>query len=351
MPKHLWLGHLVAALSLTACMAVPQSSTAANPEILCNSVQWTAVADNVWLAQGDARPSNPENGGFISNAVFVRQVSPGAARGWLVGTGPSPAWGQALRCSLARQLQAQVTDVLSARAHPESVLGLSAFDGLRSWALPEVRDAMRERCQKCTARLAQATYALDIVPASIRLPSLEVETRSTEIAGPLRVAHMDGLSIYALERAPGEWTTVVHARGAQVWITPGLVWGHGLVPDLRDANLDHMIAALEWLASQTPQVLVPEQGRAVASVGPAKDLAYWRRLKLQVAEAVHSGRSLNELLRTASDAGAAADTATGKQRLSTEPHSLNLQRAWQQIEQTYFQRNAPIHDAADLSLR
>jgi hypothetical protein len=128
-----------------------------------------ALAEGLWwwpAATGDATPANA---GFVTPVILARGD---AGTGWLVGSGPTPAFGAALGCEIAARTSMAVTDVVNLRAHPEGVMGNTAFPAARLWALEAVADAMRERCPDCVARLRErlGPAGVTLGPGSIRVP-------------------------------------------------------------------------------------------------------------------------------------------------------------------------------------
>jgi hypothetical protein len=344
MPK---LGALALLFALGACTLKSQPSTDNNPESLCASLHWHAAnpASTVWYMLAQRGTSNLTNRGHTSNSALIRVKSDSGEQVWLLGQGPSPRWGQALRCSLAKQLGVAVTDTLSARAHPESVLGLVAFAPARTWAWPVVQQAMRERCPTCTPALAQASGDDSISHEQIRVPQYSVLTQESGGAA-VPVARLKGLDVFAVRRATDDWTTLVRDQASGTWLAPGLVWGPGITPDLREASLVHMIAALEWLEQQGARQVVPEQGVLANAQVLAENLAYWRGMQAQIKQAIGAGQNLDNALMQQSMAGAAwqriqSQADKTEQALNRERHNLNMQRAWRELEEAYFKAIQP----------
>lgn len=148
-----------------------------------SSVNWRQIGPDLWLHQAAMDTlSTPTNGGHISNVSFVLDRAATGTRGWLVGSGPSARSGRALACSIRQQLGFQVTDVISPRAHPESVLGAAGLQNVRHWALPEVKVAMAERCERCQKRLEAAVNAASPLADTVALPDHSIESSQL---GPL----------------------------------------------------------------------------------------------------------------------------------------------------------------------
>jgi hypothetical protein len=107
-----------------------------------------------------------------------------------------------------------------------------------------------------------------------------------------------------------------------------------------------MLAALDWLAQQRVQALVPEQGRAGNAELVATNIGYWRGLEQQLTAAISAGRSLDEATVQQSMThpiwhAIQAQADATQQKLNSERHALNLQRAWRELEDAYFSAIKP----------
>lgn len=319
---------VLAALLLAGCASsnhtkqgnVPLNCESAPVERLLPS-GWQRIGTNIWLNQGTSDAlSTPLNRGRISNVVFVVDPSENPEQGWLVGSGPDAETGRALACSVRRELGHEITDVISPRAQPESVLGVAGLGVVRHWALPEVRAAMGERCERCVKRLEAAVEAQQALVNQVALPSQLIEQPSL---GPFNVM--------PVQVQHGQAIALLHHRTSDVWILPGVIWGRGLVPDLREAEVTHLQRILEQLTALNPTTVVPEQGPAANASLIEKDRRYWQHLLKSLQELWDRGESQPGM---ASGLTAVEQRATGPEgRLRDR---LNVQRAWQQFENNSF---------------
>ena len=283
---------------------------------------WQQVAPDLWLNQASIDAlSTPANGGHISNVVFALDRSGPGPRGWLVGSGPGARAGQALACSIGQQLGAQVTDVISPRAHPESVLGAAGLPDARHWALPEVKAAMTQRCESCLKRLETATHAPAPLVDHVALP--------THLIQPPQLGPFDVLRV---EVQAQQSVALLQHRTSGVWILPGIVWGRGLVPDLREADAVQLVGVLNQLAALQVTRVLPEQGASADGSLIDDNRDYWTRLLLALKTRWNQGENQPGTASglTESDRAQASPSA----RLRDQ---LNAQRAWQQIENSGFQ--------------
>ena len=271
------------------------------------------VAPDVWRVPAARGRPDAANGGLTIQLVLVRE----GRRLWLVGSGPTPAFGRALACAARHAAGGPVTDLVNTHVAPELSLGNSAFPQARLWALPEVIAAMHERCGACLASLrdqvGRAGASLDERDA-IHVPQRAVR-------GP-RLGPFDAL---ALTRQPGEPTLVLRYRG--LVIAQGLLWA-GDVPDLYGTNSAALLDSLDRLERfATGARLLGQQGE-LADVG-----------------AIDAQRRYLLALRGAIRARLAAGEVQGEVPLPdyaalpgyAQLHPLNVQRVWRELESELFQ--------------
>lgn len=313
---------------LGACAAWPPAPPAAEHSP-CDAVHasaqalpvWQSVGAHLWLHAGASDAlSSPANQGRISHVVLVLDAAASPPQGWLVGSGPDAATGRALACSAKQQLGVTVTDLISPRAYPESVLGAAGLPGVRHWALPAVQAAMTERCARCLKRLEAAVNAPSPLVAQVALPQHRME-------GP----QLGPFEVVAVELAPQEAVALLYHRASATWVLPGVVWGLGLVPQLREAQVDALLQVLDRLAQRAPTRLIPEQGAVGGADLLAHNRAYWQRLLDRVNERWHRGDSQAGTASGLSHAQALSASQDARQR-----DQLNAQRVWQQIENKGF---------------
>ena len=109
---------------MLALLWTPASVSAACDTAAADWPQLQPVSPNVWrvaAARGDPVASNR---GVTTQLVLVRD----GARLWLIGSGPTPAFGSALACAVRRTTGRAVTDIVNTRAAPELALGNVAFE-------------------------------------------------------------------------------------------------------------------------------------------------------------------------------------------------------------------------------
>jgi hypothetical protein len=313
----------------------------------CASLLWERVAPSVWVLYGHESNSTSANEGRVSNIVFAREntgVTNATERGWLIGSGPSQRMGQLLRCSLEHQLGITVTDVVSARAHPESVLGASAFAKASHWALPQVALAMQQRCPQCSQQLAATIVEKSIADQTISIPMQYLTASSVTDSINSKAATIGPFDVWSVHLDKQEWGTVFRHKDSGVWFAPGLIWGTKLVPDVRDADVYRLTEALEVLAKHKYNLVIPEQGRVAGFEIVQSNVNYWALLEAQTKLAIRQGAADVNSFRSNSVTGFEVyrqPNDAAKDTLNRDRHSINQQRVWRQLEQSYFDATSP----------
>jgi hypothetical protein len=308
----------------------------------CINLHWESLAPGLWVLYGHEDNSTPANEGRVSNILFARENTDAKQvpmRGWLIGSGPSQRMGRLVRCSLEQQLGAIVTDVVSARAHPESVLGASAFADALHWALPEVAMAMQVRCPHCGQQLSTVIAETTIAQQSMAIPTQPIHAAPLTASITTEGNGLGPFQAWSVKLDNNEWTTALRHTATGLWFAPGLVWGHGLIPAVRDADVYRVIAALQALEKFTPKRILPEQGRTAALALLSTNTQYWLNLESRTAQAIRLGAAdVNSLAVGITPAAQAIPTSffNLSNTMNRDRHSLNQQRVWRQLEQIYF---------------
>lgn len=283
------------------------------------------LGGGVWLVPGSEGDSRAANRGAVSNLLAVRDGD----RLWLLGSGPSPRWGQALACRLQQVTGLSVTDVIAPWARPELVLGQGGMPQARRWAHREVAQAMEERCPHCIERLRLrlGTAASDLGDADIPLPKRPGDQLLEGEEGQLGPWQWR-----RLHRAEGTAVTLWRLDRAQILTGHGLLWGDG-APDLRDSSLAPYRKALDELATWATQRpgeqapgwhWLPEQGPWQPMYVLQQHRDYLEGLTRSVSAAIESGAGETDPPR--------AWPGVPAQFLAGERHALNWQRIWRELD-------------------
>lgn len=276
-------------------------------------LQFVPLGDGLWWVPAADGESAEDNRGFVSNLLLARE----GRRLWLVGSGPSPAFGRALACRVRQHFGRAVTDIIDPWARAELVLGNAGIEGARVWAHRQVAVAMGEQCPHCVERLRQriGAAAADLGDQAAQLPTLLLDGTQGRL-GPF--------DWWALPRAQGRVVTVWRHRASGVASAHGLLWFDG-PPDGRDADLQTLAASTHRLANLAVTVTrwVGEQGPPGPAAAPRLQAAYWQA----VLEAADRGVAAGDLATAVPDLPGWPSDVTGHPR-----HLLNWQRAWRQTE-------------------
>lgn len=307
-------------------MADPAAGGAAPPPqaegAVCNGLPppaLQAVTEAVWWVPAHEGDANAANRGQVAHGLAVRDGS----RLWLIGTGPSPAFGQALGCALRAVAGMTVTDLIDPWAHPEDVLGNPAFPAARRWAHEGVAQAMQRQCRQCVSRLQERLGAAagDLGPDPVLLPDRLLQGDHGRL-GPF--------DWWRWHRSSSMPVTAWWHAGARVLMAPGLVWVDA-PPDLRDADVADAHRAVDALQAVAQRLAA---GGALAVVGEQGPMG---NVQSVVATAVYVG-ALRRAVEAAQERGAAeTDHAPPLDGVPAHwvahpRHALNWQRAWRQAE-------------------
>jgi hypothetical protein len=272
------------------------------------------VAPGVWLVPGADGDTTPGNQGAISNLLAVRD----GRRLWLVGSGPTAVYAQAVRCHLQRVSGRRVTDVIAPWARPELVLGQAGLAGARRWAHTDVADAMRERCPRCLERLRLrlGSAASALAGTAVALPDHLLQGDHGRL-GPLRWQR--------LQRAGTTAVTLWSVPRAHLTTAHGLLWADG-APDLRDADTAQLEQAWRQLAASARggEHWLPEQGPVQAAAAPAVHLHYLQALQSTIDAAQNRGTPESD---PAPALPGVSDVVNRSAR-----HQLNWQHVWREAE-------------------
>lgn len=290
-----------------------------------------AVAPGLWrLPVADGAEPDAGNGGRTVQLVFAVDDD---GRGWLVGSGPSPAFGGQLAAALAAQGLPPVAAIVHTRAHPALALGNAAFPAATAWALRAVAARMAANCPDCVARLraelgdgADASLAAD----AVRVPQSLVD------ADGATAGRLGPFEWQAASRGPEAPLLLLRHRASGAVIAQGLLWA-GAVPSLAEADAQALGAAWRALRRQLGPHgrAIGEQGAVAGAASVQRHLDYLDVLRDAVDARLQAGDS---------EAGAAA--AIVLPAFAGLPgygrrHPLNVQRLWREREAALLAGSAP----------
>ncbi len=297
------------------CAPLMAQTVAAAPACPGPTLAFQPLADGLWLLPAAGEQADAGNRGQVTNLLLARHQG----RLWLLGSGPSPAFGRALACQARQQLGLAVAEVAIPRARAELALGAAGLPGARLWATPAVRAAMQRQCPVCVERLRQqlGTAAADLGAAPVRMPR-QMLRGSQGRWGPFEWRQ--------ISVAPGQVSTLWRHRGADVQLGHGLLW-FGAPPEARDAEiarLEQATAALLAAGGEGTRY-VGEQGPVAGRAELLQLLDYWQWLQHAAADGVARG-----------DVQAAAPLPAIAGWAAHPRHGLNWQRALRQAEDAFL---------------
>ena len=311
-------------IGLLLTLLLMPTAQAANPATTdCHALPAQAqpplekISPHLWRVAAARGASNASNGGLTGQLLLAVE----AEALWLVGSGPTPAFAQALACAIQQTLGRSVTDVINTRAAPELVMGNSAFAAARLWALPDVISAMQTRCLQCLNRLKERIGAAG---TSLQPDIIRVATQ------PVRSSRLGPFEWLAVERETGQRSLLLRHSEDQLVLAQGLLWS-GDVPDLLDTRSDAMLANWQVLLNFAgPAALLGEQGDIASSSDLRQHISYVKQLRTLLWAQLLSGQTLIA-------PSAAQDLPEFKALPSySTRHPLNVQRVWAELEPRLF---------------
>ena len=287
------------------------------------ALSFVPMASGLWLVPAAEGDGSAADRGQVSNLLLAVDTT----EGWLVGSGPSPAFGRALRGALDVRWPGRRWTVVSPWAHPEAVLGVAGLGPVQTVAHAAVAQQMAERCAGCIERLRQrlGSAASDLgISDPVRLPA-------TQLNGPQ--GQLGPFDWWRAARDARTTTTVWLHRASGITFAPGLLWAGA--PDGRDADIAELAAATAALRALPG---LPAAARWLGEQGPLQDAdaaartaRYWQALLASVGQSLDAGDSGMQ--------PPAALDGVPPALLRDPRHALNWQRAWRQLESRWLQRS------------
>ncbi|MFC5698754.1 quinoprotein relay system zinc metallohydrolase 1 [Pseudomonas sp. GCM10022186] len=244
------------------------------------------IAEGTWLLEGSTDNFDKANGGNIVNTGFI-VTDAGVV---VIDTGPSRAYGQAMRRAIAGVTDQPVSLVLLTHHHPDHVLGNQAFAGVPIAALAgtgrlleEQGDAMAENMYRLVGDWMRGTEVV--------LPKQILEPGVREIGG-------HRLRLLALRGHTGADLAVLDERTG-VLFAGDLVFYQRALTTPNSPGLEAWLADLDTLAALPWKVLVPGHGPISQDPAPfaqMRDYLGW--LDGLLKDAAGKGEEMNEVIRS-----------------------------------------------------
>lgn len=273
---------LVVAIALAA-VAAPAAAQRALAATLDYRLQARALADGVYVVEGDNDDFTRANGCNIINTGFI-VTDAGVV---VVNTGPSRRYGEQLRALIARTTRAPVVEVIHLNLHPDYFLGNQAFADVPRRATARTRDGMaregkayEDNLYRLCGDWMKGTEVLlpdaSLVPGTRRVGTREFELLEYE-------GHTDS-DLVLVDKATG------------VAFVGGLAFVDR-VPTTPHARVEDWLRSLASLPTPRWKTLVPSHGPVRNdAAGVAQTQRYLRWIDGHLARAAAEGLDMNEVL-------------------------------------------------------
>lgn len=250
------------------------------------------MASGVHVVLGSTNDATVENRGRVGNLGFIV----GSTGTLVIETGTSARHGSELIALAERSGGQPVERALITQPLPEFIFGSAAFRarGVPVEAHEDAVHLIRQRCERCLARLQALLGEAEMLATTVIPPAPAARAARIEVGGR-------ELQLLAPGHASAPGDLAVFDVGTAVLFTGALV-SNGRIPDLRDAEVEHWLAALDELAALPWRVLVPGYG-APAVAGEDGGLGHTRAYLVAVRDyarrSIERGLGLYEAVRAA----------------------------------------------------
>ena len=283
---------------------------------------WLPVAPDIYFCPGVNEEVSADNAGVVVNSAVLLN----GRRALLIDPGPHWRRGVMLRQSLQQQLGAQVVAVVNTHAHPENVLGNAAFADLPIYASAETTRLMKSRCKICRQHLGEIVGAQFMRETPLVFPSRLLRDGQNWRWG----RHDLKVAVFSQAHSPSDLSLFEPASG--VLFAGGLSYRER-IPEMQEASLAGWIAALQRL-QHWPTRFVIGNGTGTPADTLEPTLRYLLALREQVSAAINQGEAVTTFLN---------QPPNGEWqgwRAYPERHALNVQRAWTELENFWWNAKA-----------
>jgi quinoprotein relay system zinc metallohydrolase 1 len=274
----------------TAQTAAP-AATRADLRTLDYRLQARALADGVYVVEGDNADFNLANGCNIINTGFI--VTDAGVL--VINTGPSKRYGEQLRALIQRTTPQPVAQVLHLNLHPDYFLGNQAFADVPRWATGATRAGIAREAAAYETNL----YRL----CGDWMKGTETLHPDRDLDGAVRSGSWRlGQRTFELREYSGHTDSdlVLVDRASGVVFAGGLVFARRVptTPHAQVGAWQTSLRALQALPGMASATVVPSHGPVHRDgSGVADTLAYLQWLDSSFAAAAAQGLEMNDLLR------------------------------------------------------
>lgn len=246
------------------------------------------IAPAVYASLGDNAEITPDNGGRIANNGFII----GTRMVMAIDTGVSFRAGEEILTTIRAVTTKPVAVAVLTHAIQEFIFGARAFqqDGIAVLAHRETAALMQQRCEHCLMLLRQTLGDDAMRDTQVPKPDRLIDASITVDLGQRKVDVIDA----GWAGTPGD--LAVFDRSTGTLFAGGLV-SSARIPNLRDAQLEGWLHALERLRRLPVTRIVPGFGPVSSKAGIDRMLDYLRQLQAETRAHYRAGDSLIETMR------------------------------------------------------
>lgn len=248
----------------------------------------TRLSPGVHVQLGDNGEISRENHGELAN----RGLLIGTRSLLVIDTGGSRRSGEAQLAALRALSAKPITATVLTHASPDVIFGAAAFQDARVpiWASTGTAALMKARCQHCLQQSIAALGAAWMRGTRVVEPDMQI---AADLVIDLGERVVD-LMHFAAASTPGD--IAVFDRSSGTLFAGALVLDQR-IPNLRDADLDGWLSALQRLDRAPVRTVVPGYGAVGGSELIGRMQAYLQALDLAVREHYAHGDSLIETMQ------------------------------------------------------
>lgn len=281
------------------------------------------IAENTYLVEGSTDNFSKDNGGNIVNVAFI-VTDAGVV---LIDTGPSLAYGKALRAAIATVTDKPVIQVFLTHHHPDHALGNQVFADLPIATLEGTKKLLEEQGD----HMAENMYRVigdQMRGTEVVLPTQIVEAGVIEIGGhPLQLLSLTGHTGADL---------VVFDQRTGVLFAGDLVFYQRALATPNTPSLEAWLADLSVLQALPWKYVVPGHGPLATDNKPFLQMHdYLTWLDTALREAAQSGLDMNQVIRLPIPERFANVSLTRYELVRTVSHLYPHyeKQQWQRIDQ------------------
>jgi glyoxylase-like metal-dependent hydrolase (beta-lactamase superfamily II) len=315
------LSALVVALALSACAGAPTpppTRTQFTPQL------WQQITPQVFVQYGARGAASAGNQARIGSVGVVF----GTKGALVVNAGTSYEHAKEIATFVEENSPMPIRAVVLTQPWPEFIMGAEAFarQGVPVYAHPRAAALIVARCETCRSNL----HALLGTKAMEGTAVINIPAAQFVMNDQLFDAIGESVTFFPLGHAITEGDLAVWLPQHRVLFAGALVQ-HGRVPDLREADTQKLLKALERL-NQLPVAITitgysaPREGGGFADV-----MNYVTWLRGEVKRAYEAGSELSELK-------VPLEGSPYEKWERAEHHRANVQRVYLEIEREGFKK-------------